>query len=221
MSLPSSPGGQPTLLEYFERSQLQPSALGSAPATQHLVLCSAESFEVRPLFDIPRSDSFATHSETRSSRSQPLNQDAETPESSISDAEERNSKLAGELLERIDAHIEDTEEPTQCGGMTGSLADLMIAEIAAEIDALRSDNGDGEARDVTSAGEISYEIEVSKPTMTDASARIQLFESSYEYFFYARDRSFHDQCSRRHPRLPLVRAEGRMKAFERTEAWSR
>jgi len=259
MSLSSSPGGQPTLFDYSERSELRLTALGSAVTSDLPILGSADECEVRPLFHLSRSGSSATHSATPPSDSQSLNRDVETPESSIWDAEERNSKLASDLSEEIDAHIEDTERQTQCGGSTGSLADLMIAEIAAEIEALGSDNGgpevreqktqcggmtgslanlmiaeiaaeidalgsktgEGEVQDVPDVAEIGYEIEASEPTMSDAKARIQLFEESSEYFFYARDRTFHDQFSRRHPHLPLVRAEGRMKAFEGTEAWSR
>jgi hypothetical protein len=221
MSLSSSLGGQPTHFDHFERSELRPAAPGFATTSKLPVLCSADECEVRPLFHLSRSESSATHSATTTSDSQPLNRDVETPESSIWDAEERNSKLAGDLFEEIDANIEDAGQHIQCEGMTGNLADLMIAEIAAEIDALGSDNEDGEVQDVTDVGEIGYEIEAPKPTMSDAKAQIQLFEESPEYFFYARDRSFHDQFSRRHPHLPLVRTEGRMKAFEGTEAWSR
>lgn len=246
MSLSSSPGGQPTHFDHFERSELRPAAPRFATTSELPVLCSADQCEVRPLFHLSRSESSATHSATLTSDGQPLNRDVETPESSIWDAEERNSKLAGDLFEEIDAHIEDAGQQTQYESMTGSLANLMIAEIAAEIDALGSDNEDSEVQDVTDVGaiaaetgalgsdnrddnfedatdvvEIGYEIKAPQPTMSDAKAQIQLFEDSPEYFFYARDRSFHDQFSQRHPHLPLVRAEGRMKAFEGTEAWSR
>lgn len=221
MSLSSSPGGQPTHFDHFERSELRPAAPGFATTSELPILCSGDECEVRPLFHLSRSESSATHSATLTSDGQPLNRDVETPESSIWDAEKRHSKLAGDLFEEIEAHIEDAGQNIQCEGMIGNLADLMIAEIAAEIDALGSDNEDGEVQDVTDVGEIGYEIEAPEPTMSDAKAQIQLFEESPEYFFYARDRSFHDQFSRRHPHLPLVRAEGRMKAFEGTEAWSR
>lgn len=219
MSLQSSPGGQPTLLEYFERSELRPSMPGSASTVEDEVICSANDCEVLPLFHFLRSEMSATHSATQPSDGRSLHRDVETPGSSIWDAEERNSKLAGELFENIDGHIEDTERQSQCGFMTSSLANLMIAEIAAEIDALGSEYGDGDVEDATNVGNIDYEMEAPGPTISDAKARIQLFEESSEYLFYARDRTFHDQFSRRHPHLPLVRAEGRMKAFEGTEAW--
>lgn len=221
MSLPSSPGGPPTLLEYFERSELQPPMLGSAPAVEETVLRSADDFEVRPLFHTSRADTSATPSATETSDGQSVDRAAGTPGSSTWDAEERNSKLAGGLVESIDAHIEDTERQSQCEGMTSSLADLMIAEIAAEIEALGSEDGDGDVEDATDVDKIDHEIEAPEPTMSDAEAQIQLFEESDNYFVYARDRAFQDQFSRRHPNIPLVRAEERMKVFEATDAWCR
>lgn len=220
MSLPSSPGGQPTLLEYFERSELRPSMPGATSTAEDEVLCSADDCKVRPLFHGLRSESSATHSATQPSDGQSLYPDVETPGSSIWDAEESNSKLAGQLVESIDAHIEDTERQSQGGIVASSLADLMIAEIAAEIEALGSEDGNGD-EDATNVGEFGYEVEAPGPTLSDAKARIQLFEESSEYASYARDRAFHDQISRWHPYFPLVRVEGRMKAFEGTEAWCR
>lgn len=221
MSLPSSPGGPPTLLEYFERSELRPPMLGSAPAVEQIVLRSTDDCEVRPLFHTSRSDTSATPSATETSDGQSVDRAAGTPGSSIWDAEERNSKLAGELVESIDAHIEDTECQSQCEGMNSSLADLMIAEIAAEIEALGSEDGDGDVEDATDVCKVDYEFEAPEPTMSDAEAQIQLFEESDDYFVYARDRAFQDQFSRRHPNIPLVRAEERMKVFEATDAWCR
>ena len=197
MGLPSRNRTYPTLPPGFEHSELRlPAPLRSAPLEE-----AANGFprcEVRPLFSSARSEGDNTHSTSTSFQAPGGKRATETPDSSVEEARVGSSKLA----------------------------DLMVAEIDAEIESYQSvedeERGAWDTSEVDHTEENISEIEYPfgpELAVADANARVQRFKVSYDYLAYANDRSFRERISRTHPHLQLVRAKGRIAAFENSQAY--
>ena len=137
------------------------------------------------------------------------------------------SSLASELIEEIDCHIKGTSTESTDEAADSQLAGLMIAEIDAEIHALdpnlegvhekqqNIDLSDNIPLDVQDFSESENPIR----TLAEAQTQLQRFETSYDYLTYSNDLSFRQRFSNLHPHLSLIRAEGRIAAFEGSDEY--
>lgn len=182
-------------------------------------------YEVRPLFSSSRPERSTTL--TSHSALARLEDCIEaTPDTSVSDADSANSKLTTEIINEIDAQIEEIRSNDEAGVAIGNLADLIIAEIDAEIDASRSqseDKGETKAIFLAAASENTDtpEYEPLVITLAEAKTRVQRFETSYDYQAYSNDLCFRKRILASQPHLPLYRVEGRISAFEGSEEYKR
>ena len=183
--------------------------------------------DIRPLFSPSSSKSSCAQSSTPPLSLHGRRSATDSQRTSVSDDRTEKSSLVSELIEEIDCHIKETSTESTGEAADSQLAGLMIAEIDAEIHALRpkfegvgekqqtidlSDNIPLEAQDFP-------ESENSIRTLAEAKTQLQRFETSFDYLVYSNDLSFRQRFSERHPRLSLIRAEGRIAAFEGSDEY--
>ncbi|KAL8827624.1 MAG: hypothetical protein Q9191_003074 [Dirinaria sp. TL-2023a] len=105
---------------------------------------------------------------------------------------------------------------TSLGSEKSRLAELIIAEIDAEIEA--SQHGEQEECTAISLAD-DAETQHTSLAIADATARIKQLRVSYEYIAYRSDVAFKAHLARTYRSLVPVRADGRIAAFEHSPAY--
>lgn len=231
MSALNSPGYLPYLMDYLEniqppppvpeRSALRAKSSKTSRSTRNGV--SSLSHSAGP----ERSISYASSMSSWSSGYPSQQLTTKTSRSSVSNGEKRQSQLAPWIPTQVESQV--VECALQHGTLRGpsNLADLLIVEISAEIENLQT--GVYGTHDVQWGDSVAENLEWRQSALTQArptqqmvltaKARIQNFESTWDYRAYARDLDHCDQHSSQYSKSSLERAKKRVEAFESSDGW--